>query len=65
MDVELLRETVLVLALIAFGGIVWWAYAPSRSGRFERDALSVFDDESADAATQAELARVDARRKGV
>jgi cytochrome c oxidase cbb3-type subunit 4 len=65
MDVGLLRETVLVLALIAFCGIVWWAYAPSRRRRFERDALSVFDDESSDAATRAELVAVSARRKGV
>jgi len=27
----------------AFVGIVWWAYAPARKARFERDALLPFD----------------------
>ena len=64
MDITLLRETVLVLALIAFCAIVWWAYAPSRRTRFERDALSVFDDDRREVATRAEIAPMHARRKG-
>lgn len=32
-------------AFAAFAGIVWWAYAPSRKSRFERDALLPFDGE--------------------
>ena len=43
-DINLIRTLVTVLALAAFLGIVWWAYAPSRKSRFERDARLVFDD---------------------
>jgi cytochrome c oxidase cbb3-type subunit 4 len=43
-DINLIRALVMVLALAAFLGIVWWAYAPSRKSRFERDAHLVFDD---------------------
>ena len=42
MDINLLRSLVTVASLAAFLGIVWWAYAPSRKGRFERDALLPF-----------------------
>jgi cytochrome c oxidase cbb3-type subunit 4 len=45
MDINLLRSLVTVAALAAFLGIVWWAYAPSRKERFERDALLPFTDE--------------------
>ena len=44
MDINLIRTLVTLLALAAFLGIVWWAYAPSRKLRFERDARMVFDD---------------------
>ena len=64
MDINVLREVVMVMALIAFGGIVWWAYAPSRRARFERDAHSVFDDDERDAASRAEAARVHRAGKG-
>ena len=64
MDIASLRETVLVLALIAFCGIVWWAYAPTRRARFERDGLSVFDDERRDAAVRTERAPAAIRRRG-
>jgi cytochrome c oxidase cbb3-type subunit 4 len=43
MDINLVRSLVTVAALAAFLGIVWWAYAPSRKERFERDALLPFD----------------------
>ena len=33
---------VTLAAFVAFGGIVWWAYAPSRKARFERDAQLPF-----------------------
>jgi cytochrome c oxidase cbb3-type subunit 4 len=39
---ELLRSLMTVLAFAAFGGIVWWAYAPSRKDRFEDDARIIF-----------------------
>jgi len=56
MDINTLREVVMVLALIAFGGIVWWAYGPGRRARFERDAQLVFDDDDRDDASRAEAA---------
>ena len=45
MDINLLRSLITVAALAAFLGIVWWAYAPSRKERFERDAMLRFDGE--------------------
>jgi cytochrome c oxidase cbb3-type subunit 4 len=45
MDINLLRSLVTVAAVLAFAGIVWWAYAPARKHRFERDALLPFGDE--------------------
>jgi cytochrome c oxidase cbb3-type subunit 4 len=45
MDINVLRSLVTVAALAAFLGIVWWAYAPARRARFERDAMLPFDDE--------------------
>ena len=44
-DINFLRSLVMVAALAAFLGIAWWAYAPSRKERFERDALLPFGDE--------------------
>ena len=45
MDINLLRALVTVAALVAFLGIVWWAYAPARKSRFERDALLPFGED--------------------
>ena len=44
MDINVLRSLVTVVAFAAFIGIVWWAYAPSRRARFERDATLPFDE---------------------
>jgi cytochrome c oxidase cbb3-type subunit 4 len=46
MDLNLLRSLVMIAALAAFLGIVWWAYGPSRRNRFERDGRLPFDDDS-------------------
>jgi cbb3-type cytochrome oxidase subunit 3 len=35
MDINVIREAVTVSAVVAYLGIVWWAYAPSRKGRWE------------------------------
>jgi cytochrome c oxidase cbb3-type subunit 4 len=48
MDLDLARSLVTVAAFAAFLAIVWWAYAPTRRPRFERDALLPFDDADAD-----------------
>jgi cytochrome c oxidase cbb3-type subunit 4 len=45
MDINLIRELVMIAALAAFLGIVWWAYAPGRKDRFERDALLPFGED--------------------
>jgi cytochrome c oxidase cbb3-type subunit 4 len=44
MDLDLARSLVTVAAFAAFLAIVWWAYAPARRQRFERDAQLPFDD---------------------
>ncbi len=45
MDINLIRIAVTLAAFAAFLGIVWWAYAPARKRRFERDAQLPFDGE--------------------
>ena len=44
MDLDSLRALVTLAAFGTFVGIVWWAYAPSRKARFERDAHLPFGD---------------------
>jgi cytochrome c oxidase cbb3-type subunit 4 len=44
MDINWLRSLITVAAFAAFLGIVWWAYAPSRRQRFERDAMLPFEE---------------------
>jgi len=46
MDLDLLRSVIMVAALAAFLGIVWWAYAPARRERFERDAQLPFNEDA-------------------
>ena len=43
MDLMLLRNVVTVVAFLAFLGIVWWAYAPSRKSKLDEVALLTFD----------------------
>jgi cytochrome c oxidase cbb3-type subunit 4 len=45
MDINMVRSLVTVAAFAAFIGIVWWAYAPARRARFERDALLPFAED--------------------
>jgi cytochrome c oxidase cbb3-type subunit 4 len=45
MDINLLRSLVTVAALVAFLGIVWWAYGPARKERFERDGRLPLEEE--------------------
>ena len=37
-DINLLRTLMTLAAFGSFLGVVWWAYAPARKQRFERDA---------------------------
>ena len=64
MDINFVREAVLLLGLAAFVGIAAWAYAPRSRSRFERAAASVFEDDEHDALSEeqrAELELPDAR----
>lgn len=45
MDINTLRALVTLVVFVTFVAIVWWAYAPARKARFERDARSIFEDE--------------------
>lgn len=45
MDINDVRGFSTVLMMIAFAGICWWAYAPSRKKRFSDDANLPFADE--------------------
>jgi cytochrome c oxidase cbb3-type subunit 4 len=42
---ETLRSLITLAAFSSFIGIVWWAYAPARKHRFEKDGLMPFDGE--------------------
>jgi len=64
MDINLVREAVLMLALACFIGIVWWAYGPSRRTYFQRAALSVLEDDDRDADMRAGYASKADARKG-
>jgi cytochrome c oxidase cbb3-type subunit 4 len=46
MDINLLRNLIMLAAFGAFIGIVWWAYSPARRSRLERDAQSIFDEDA-------------------
>lgn len=58
MDINIVREAILLLGLGAFVGIVCWAYGSGRKSRFEHAAATVFEDEALDAVSVAQtLAR--------
>ncbi len=44
MDINDVRGLGSIFALIAFTGIIWWAYGSSRKKRFEQDAQIPFSD---------------------
>ncbi len=46
MDINDLRSLFTVLALIAFIGIVWWAYSDRRKATYEEAAMLPLDDDS-------------------
>ncbi|MFZ1910382.1 MAG: cbb3-type cytochrome c oxidase subunit 3 [Burkholderiales bacterium] len=45
MDLNDFRSLVTVVTFVFFLGVVWWAYAPSRKGRFERDGMLPFEED--------------------
>ncbi len=46
MDINDLRSILTVLVVIAFAGIVWWAYSDRRTKAFEEAARLPLDDDS-------------------
>jgi len=42
---ETIRSLMTLAAFSSFLGILWWAYAPARKDRFEKDGLMPFDGE--------------------
>ena len=44
MDINLIRSLLTVAAFVAFVGIVWWAYSPSRKKRLEDAGRSVLEE---------------------
>ncbi len=45
MDINDIRGLGNVAALVAFIGVIWWAYGPKRKERFEEDGNLPFADE--------------------
>jgi cytochrome c oxidase cbb3-type subunit 4 len=45
-DINDLRSLFTVLALIAFIGIVWWAYSDRRKATYDEAAMLPLDDDS-------------------
>ncbi|MCC6533105.1 MAG: cbb3-type cytochrome c oxidase subunit 3 [Burkholderiales bacterium] len=64
MDLNVLREVIMVLGLAAFCGVVWWAYGPSRRERFERAAISILEEDTREQATRSAMAEGEHTRKG-
>lgn len=54
MDINDLYGFSTVLVMIAFIGVCWWAYAPSRKKRFSDDANLPFADEQKHRQAQAD-----------
>jgi cytochrome c oxidase cbb3-type subunit 4 len=42
---ETIRSLMTLAAFSSFLGIIWWAYAPARKDRFEKDGRMPFDKE--------------------
>lgn len=48
MDINDVRSLVTVVSLVAFLGVVAWAYGSKRKARFEQAARSVLDEKDAE-----------------
>lgn len=46
MDINDLRSLATVLVFLAFFGVLWWAYGPSRKGYFDKASQLPFADEA-------------------
>lgn len=66
MDINDLYGFSTILVMIAFIGVCWWAYAPSRKKRFSDDANLPFADEQKHQQAQADCesrAKTDVKNK--
>jgi cytochrome c oxidase cbb3-type subunit 4 len=57
MDVNTLRGLITLVAMLAFFGVVWWAYRSANRRRFEEDALLPFSDEAGDSSADGDRAQ--------
>jgi cytochrome c oxidase cbb3-type subunit 4 len=45
MDANDLQGLITLVAMLAFGGVCWWAYSAHNRSRFEEDAMLPFADD--------------------
>ena len=57
MDVNTLRGLITIVAMLAFLGVVWWAYRSANRRRFEEDARIPFADEVGDSSANGDRER--------
>ncbi|HRH76368.1 MAG TPA: cbb3-type cytochrome c oxidase subunit 3 [Cellvibrionaceae bacterium] len=57
MDINFLRSLSPVFVMIAFAGVCWWAYSPSRRKQFDEAANLPFADEPQDAGSNPSAAK--------
>ena len=48
MDINFLRGIATILAMLAFAGVVWWAYGQKRKPKFDEAANLPFEDDELD-----------------
>lgn len=56
MDINDARGIATVCSLVAFIGVIWWAFSARRKGRFEEDANLPFADDHQDNPTESSSA---------
>jgi cbb3-type cytochrome oxidase subunit 3 len=47
MDINTLRIGITLVTFLAFLGIVWWAYRPSRKQALDQEGRSILEDSDA------------------
>jgi cytochrome c oxidase cbb3-type subunit 4 len=52
-ELGLIRGLIVLITLLTFVGICWWAYRPANRSRFEEDGLLVFAEDEVEAMTTA------------
>ena len=44
MDINTIRIIVTIVSLVAFAGIVWWVYSPSRKLMLKEEGKRIFEE---------------------